>query len=213
MAKILHKRLKIITFAAEMSEERCFQAFLFRFFTGLRLNVLQPVQRFQKSPQMISKQEIIDLADQYLLESDSESFLVDVTVSRDNQIVVEIDNDEAVDIDECVQLSQYIEQHLDRNKEDFELEVGSAGLTSPLKVLRQYAKFEGEEVEVLMRDGRKLTGTLGAADEEGFDLAWTTMEKVTDPATGKPGKKKQTVEHNEKLCHADVNQVKYVINF
>ncbi|MCR5360409.1 MAG: ribosome assembly cofactor RimP [Bacteroidales bacterium] len=162
---------------------------------------------------MISKQEIIDLADQYLLESDSESFLVDVTVSRDNQIVVEIDNDEAVDIDECVQLSQYIEQHLDRNKEDFELEVGSAGLTSPLKVLRQYAKFEGEEVEVLMRDGRKLTGTLGAADEEGFDLAWTTMEKVTDPATGKPGKKKQTVEHNEKLCHADVNQVKYVINF
>ncbi|MBE6332496.1 MAG: ribosome assembly cofactor RimP [Bacteroidales bacterium] len=162
---------------------------------------------------MISKQEIIDLADQYLLESDSESFLVDVTVSRDNQIVVEIDNDEAVDIDECVQLSQYIEQHLDRNKEDFELEVGSAGLTSPLKVLRQYAKFEGEEVEVLMRDGRKLTGTLGVADDEGFDLTWTTMEKVTDPATGKPGKKKQAVEHNEKLRHADVNQVKYVINF
>ena len=162
---------------------------------------------------MINKQEITDLADQFLLESGSESYLVDVTVSRDNRIVVEIDNDEAVDIDECAQLSQYIEQHLDRNREDFELEVGSAGLTSPFKVLRQYEKFEGEEVEVLMRDGRKLTGTLGAADDEGFDMTWTTMEKVTDPATGKQSKKKQAVEHAEKLRHADVNQVKYVINF
>lgn len=162
---------------------------------------------------MINKQEIIDLVDQYLLESESESFLVDVTVSRDNQIVVEIDNDEAVDIDECALLSQYIDQHMDREKEDFELEVGSAGLTSPLKVLRQYAKFEGEEVEVLMRDGRKLTGILGMADETGFDLSWTTMEKVTDPVTGKPGKKKQEVQHDEHLSHSDVNQVKYVVKF
>ena len=162
---------------------------------------------------MINKQEIIDLVDQYLLESESESYLVDVTVSRDNQIVVEIDNDEAVDIDECALLSQYIDQHLDREKEDFELEVGSAGLTSPLKVLRQYEKFEGEEVEVLMRDGRKLTGVLGMADDTGFDLSWTTLEKVIDPATGKPGKKKQEVQHDEHLSHSDVNQVKYVVKF
>jgi len=162
---------------------------------------------------MINKQEIIDLVDQFLLESESESYLVDVTVSRDNSIVVEIDNDEAVDVDECAAISRYIDEHMDRDKEDFELEVGSAGLTSPLKVLRQYAKFEGEEVEALMRDGRKLTGILGAADEEGFDLTWTTMEKVVDPATGKPSKKKQPVEHEEHLRHADVNMVKYIINF
>ncbi|MCR5394317.1 MAG: ribosome assembly cofactor RimP [Bacteroidales bacterium] len=162
---------------------------------------------------MINKQEIIDLVDQFLLESESESYLVDVTVSRDNSIVVEIDNDEAVDVDECAAISRYIDEHMDRDKEDFELEVGSAGLTSPLKVLRQYAKFEGEEVEALMRDGRKLTGILGAADEEGFDLTWTTMEKVVDPATGKPSKKKQSVEHEEHLRHADVNMVKYIINF
>lgn len=162
---------------------------------------------------MINKQEIIDLVDQYLLESESESFLVDVTVSRDNQIVVEIDNDEAVDIDECVAISQYIDAHMDRDKEDFELEVGSCGLSSPLKVLRQYAKFEGEEVEVLLRDGHKLTGILGAADEEGFDLSWTTMEKVIDPATGKHSKKKQEVQHEEHLKHTAVNQVKYIIKF
>jgi ribosome maturation factor RimP len=158
---------------------------------------------------MIQKQEIIDLVDQFLLATDSESFLIDVTVSSDNKIVVTLDNDEAIDIDECVALSQYIDEHMDRDKEDFELEVGSAGLTAPLKTLRQYAKFEGETMEVLMRDGRKLRGILGAADDEGFDLTWTTMEKVTDPVTGKQSKKKQEVEHNEHLSHKDVNRIYY----
>lgn len=152
---------------------------------------------------MIQKQEIIDLVDQYLQASESESFLVDVTVSRDNKIVIEIDNDEAVDIDECVEISRYIDERMDRDKEDFELEVGSFGLTSPLKTLRQYAKFEGEEMEVLMRDGRKLKGTLGAADEEGFDLTWTAKEKVE----GK--KKKEEVTHEEHLLHKDVNRIYY----
>lgn len=152
---------------------------------------------------MIQKQEITDLVDQYLQVSESESFLVDVTVSRDNKVVVEIDNDEAVDIDECVAISRYIDEHMDRDKEDFELEVGSCGLTSPLKTLRQYAKFEGEEMEVLMRDGRKLKGVLGATDESGFDLTWTTLEKIE----GK--KKKEEVTHEEHLLHKDVNRIYY----
>lgn len=158
---------------------------------------------------MIQKQEIVDLVEQYLLTSESESYLIDVTVSRDNVIVVTLDNDEAVDIDECVALSHYIDEHMDREREDFELEVGSAGLTSPLRTLRQYAKFEGEEMSVMLRDGRKLKGLLGATDEEGFDLTWTTLEKVTDPATGKVSKKKQEVEHHEHLLHKDVNRVQY----
>jgi ribosome maturation factor RimP len=158
---------------------------------------------------MIQKQEIIDLVDQFLLATDSESFLIDVTVSRDNRIVVTLDNDEAIDIDECVALNQYIEEHMDRDKEDFELEVGSAGLTAPLRTLRQYAKFEGETMEVLLRDGHKLRGILGAADDEGFDLTWTTMERVTDPVTGKQSKKKQEVEHHEHIAHKDVNSIYY----
>ena len=152
---------------------------------------------------MIQKQEIIDLVDQFLLATESESYLIDVTVSRDNSIVVTLDNDEAVDIDECVSLSQYINDRMDREREDYELEVGSAGLTSPLQQLRQYAKFEGEVMEVLMRDGRKLRGILGAADEQGFDFEWTVKEKVE----GK--KKKEDVTHHEHLAHADVNKVYY----
>lgn len=158
---------------------------------------------------MINKQEIIDLTDQFLLVTESESYLIDVTVSRDNAIVITLDNDESIDIDECAALSRYIDEHMDREREDFELEVGSAGLTTPLKTLRQYAKFEGETMEVMMRDGRKLRGILGAADDEGFDLTWTTLEKVTDPATGKQLKKKQEVEHHEHLLHKEVNRVQY----
>jgi len=152
---------------------------------------------------MIDKQNIIDLVDQYLLESESESYLIDVTVGRDNTIVVEIDNDEAVDIDECVAISQYIDEHMDRDKEDFELEVGSAGLTSPLKQLRQYAKFEGETMEVLCRDGQKLKGILGAADEEGFDLTFTKKVKPEG------SKKKIEVTETVRFLHKDVNQVRY----
>ena len=152
---------------------------------------------------MIDRQNIIDLVDQYLLEAESESFLVDVTVSRDNKIVVEIDNDEAVDIDECVELSHYIDQHMDRDVEDFELEVGSAGLTSPLKVLRQYAKFEGETMEVLCRDGQKISGILGAADDEGFDLTFTKKVKPEG------SKKKVEVTETRHFLHKEVNQVRY----
>ena len=158
---------------------------------------------------MIQKQEIIDLVDQFLLASESESYLIDVTVSRDNQIVITLDNDEVITLDECTALNQYINEHLDRDKEDFELEVGSAGLTAPLRTLRQYAKFEGETMEVMLRDGRKLRGILGATDDEGFDLTWTTLEHVIDPATGKRSKKKQEVEHHEHLKKKNVKRIYY----
>lgn len=152
---------------------------------------------------MIDKQNIIDLVDQYLLEAESESYLIDVIVNKDNHIVVEIDNDEAIDIDECAAISRYIDEHMDRNIEDFELEVGSAGLTSPLKKLRQFAKFEGEEMEVLCRDGQKIRGVLGTADEEGFDLTFTKKIKPEG------SKKKIEVTETKHFLHKDVNQVRY----
>ncbi|MBS7352950.1 MAG: ribosome assembly cofactor RimP, partial [Muribaculaceae bacterium] len=103
-------------------------------------------------------------------------FIVDVTIGKDNNIVVEIDSDTSVDIDECVRLTRLVESHFDRDKEDYDLEIGSAGLTSPLKVERQYHKNIGNEVEVLTADGRKLKGVLKAVDSEGFVL--TTEQKV-----------------------------------
>lgn len=152
---------------------------------------------------MIDKQNFIDLVEQYLLEAESDSYLIDVVVNKDNLVVVEIDNDEAVDIDECAAISRYIDERMDRDVEDFELEVGSAGLTSPLKKLRQFEKFEGEEMEVLCKDGQKLKGVLGAADEEGFELTFTKKVKPEG------SKKKIEVTETKRFLHKEVNQVRY----
>lgn len=156
---------------------------------------------------MINRQTIIDLVDQYLLLNQSDSFLVDVTVNKSNVIVVEIDNDKAVDIDECVAISRFIDQHMNRDEEDFELEVGSCGLTSPFKCLRQFAKYKGQNVEVLTRTGEKLKGCLGDADENGFDV--TVTRKVKPEGS----KKKIEVTETLHLEHQSVNAVKYALDF
>jgi len=84
---------------------------------------------------MISKQKIEELVSQWLQGKDY--FLVDIAISSDNKIVVEIDHADGVWIDDCVELSRFIEERLDRDEEDFELEVGSAGLGQPFKVEQQ----------------------------------------------------------------------------
>ena len=81
----------------------------------------------------------------------SSNYLVDVVIKPGNLIVVEIDNDEAVSIDDCAELSRYLEEHLDRDVEDYELEVGSAGITSPFKgtssIRQEHRKRGGDAVE------------------------------------------------------------------
>lgn len=154
---------------------------------------------------MIEKSVVKQLVEEQL--ASSENYLVDVIVRLDNSIVVEIDSDEAVDIDDCAELSRYIEEHLDRDVEDYELEVGSAGITSPFKVLRQYLKNVGNEVEVLLRNGVKLTGTLKAADEEGIVL---TVEKQVKP---EGAKRKITVQEDLSYKYDEIKYTKYLLRF
>ena len=87
---------------------------------------------------MIDKKEINALVEEFL--KDSGNYLVDILIASGNLITVEIDNDNGVNIDDCVELSRYLESKFDRDTEDFELTVTSAGLTSPFKTLRQYKK-------------------------------------------------------------------------
>ncbi|MDE6534832.1 MAG: ribosome assembly cofactor RimP [Muribaculaceae bacterium] len=138
---------------------------------------------------------------------DTDMFPVEITVSADNRIVVEVDSMTAVDIDSCAALNRAIEQALDRDKEDFELEVGSAGLTAPFKVKQQYDKNVGNEVEVLTRDGRKFTGTLVETTDEGFTVE--VPRKVKHEGAKRPVIEMQP----EKLAYGDAKTVKYVINF
>ena len=154
---------------------------------------------------MIDKQMVIQLAEEKLASSGN--YLVDVEIQPGNVIVVEIDNDEAVCIDDCVELSRFIEEHLDRDSEDFELEVGSAGITSPFKILRQYQKNIGKEVEVLLASDMKLTGILKSADENGIVL---TVEKQVKP---EGAKRKITVEEDLAYTYNEIKSTKYLIRF
>ena len=108
----------------------------------------------------------------------SKLFLVSVTATPTNEIEVVIDSDDSVDIDDCVNLSQTIEAQFDREAEDFELTVTSAGVGQPLKLLRQYRKLIGQPVEVLLQNGTKIIAELRDATEEGITLAYEEMRAV-----------------------------------
>ncbi|MFV0272072.1 MAG: ribosome assembly cofactor RimP [Macellibacteroides fermentans] len=154
---------------------------------------------------MIEKSKITQLAEDYL--ASSSNYLVDVVIKPGNLIIVEIDNDDAVCIDDCVALSRYLEDNLDREAEDFELEVGSAGVTSPFKVLRQYLKNVGNEVEVLLKNGIKLSGLLKSADDKGIVLS---LEKQVKP---EGAKRKVTVQEDVVYTFDEIKNTKYLIRF
>ena len=154
---------------------------------------------------IISKQTVEQLVNQWLDGKDY--FLTDISVSSDDRIVVEIDHEEGVWIEDCVELSRFIESHLDREQEDFELEVGSAGIGQPFKVLRQYEIHQGDNVEVLLADGRKLEGGLGHGTEQGFPLGFE--EKVREEGAKRP----KLVTRELPVSFAEVKWTKYLIDF
>lgn len=101
-------------------------------------------------------------------------FLVDVKVGRNNEIGIFIDGDKGVTIQDCVDLSRAIEKKLDRDREDFELNVSSWGIEEPLKLKRQYLKNIGRQIEVENMDGEKFSGWLTEVDEEGISIVCKT---------------------------------------
>lgn len=137
---------------------------------------------------MIDKKELQTFVEGQL--KDSEYFLTDIKITPSNEITVEIDSITPGDIEECVRLTRAIEEAFDRDVEDYELEVGTAGLTSPLKVRRQYDKYIGQDLEVLTSDGRKLHGMLRSADDNGIIL-------VVERKVKREGQKKPIVEPTE----------------
>ncbi len=154
---------------------------------------------------MIDKNVVKNLVEEWL--ADKDYFLVDVTVSPDDKITVEIDHADGVWIDDCAKLSQYIEDRLSRDEEDYELEVGSAGLGQPFKVEQQYVNCIGEEVEVMDADGKKVVGTLKSVD--GRDFVVSVNEKVQ--VEGKKRPVKMDVDHTYNMDN--VKYTKYLISF
>lgn len=154
---------------------------------------------------MIDKNVVKELVNEWI--EGKEYFLVDIQVSHDDKIVVEIDHADGVWIEDCVELSRYIEEHLSRDEEDYELEVGSAGLGQPFKVPQQYINFIGKDVEVLTADGKKIKGLLKAVD--GNDFTVTVEEKVKVE-----GKKRPQLQEVDHVFQMDgVKYCKYLISF
>lgn len=131
---------------------------------------------------MLNKEDIARCVEQAIKSPDI--FLVEVNVSADNRVTVELDSDHGMDVDTCVEISRAIEAQFSRNDEDYELEVGSAGLTAPFKVRRQYLKNVGNTVEVLTSDGLKLRGTLVEVADDTFTLR--SQKKREGPRTEAP---------------------------
>lgn len=154
---------------------------------------------------MIDKKVVKSLVEEWL--KDKEYFLVDIEISPDDRIVVEIDHADGVWIEDCVELSKFIEDRLNRDEEDYELEVGSAGLGQPFKVPQQYINFVGQMVEVLDADGTKVKGTLKSVD--GNDFVVTVSEKVK--VEGKKRPVLMDVDHTYQMDK--VKYTKYLISF
>lgn len=154
---------------------------------------------------MIDKNVVTRIVNEWLEGKDY--FLVDITVSPDDKIVVEIDHAEGVWIDDCVELSRYIESKLNREEEDYELEVGSAGIGQPFKVLKQYLIHIGTDVEVLAKDGKKYVGVLSDANEENFTI---TVETKIKP---EGAKRPKLVEQNITFTYEEIKYTKYLISF
>ncbi len=146
---------------------------------------------------MISEQLIKDLTTSFLEGSDR--FVVSVAVRSDNRIRIFIDSDTHVLIEHCIVLSKYIESQLNRETEDFELNVSSSGLDQPYKLTRQYIKNIGREVSVLLKDNSKIEGTLTEADETGFSVKQLTKVK------------KIITETTHRFLYSDIKETKEII--
>ena len=154
---------------------------------------------------MIDESLVKSLVEQSIEGSDK--FIVDVKIAPGNVIEVILDSDTSVTIDDCVNLSRDIESSIDRDIEDFELTVYSAGLSEPLKLLRQYKKHIGKEVEVLLKTGNKQKGMLVSVDDEGISISYQIKELL------EVKKRKQLVDKSESYGFDQIKSTKLVINF
>lgn len=154
---------------------------------------------------MITQEEIIDIIKGAVAKKDA--FIVEVKVSASNHVIVELDSNNGITIDDCAEISRIIDKGLNREIEDYELEVSSAGLSSVFKVIQQYHKNVGKEVEVIVKSGKKLIGNLISVTENGFIIRSTKTERVE----GK--KKRQLVVEETPLLFTEVKSTKLVIHF
>ena len=154
---------------------------------------------------MINTEVVTTFVEEWLQGNDY--FLVDIIFGADDRIVIEIDHADGVWIEDCAELSRFLQEKLGDELGDYELEVGSAGLGQPFKVEQQYKNHIGDEVEVLTSEGQKQKGILKTVEDRSFTI--TVQEKQTVE-----GKKRPVLVDVEKTYSMDeVKSVKYLLAF
>lgn len=136
-------------------------------------------------------------------------FVVSVDVTPDNFITIAIDSAEGVDLDRCAAITRSIEADFDRDTEDYQLEVGTAGLTAPFTVKGQYLKNIGNVVDLFTKDGKKLTGTLAEVADDMSEIVVVISQKVKEPGKKRP----VTVDTPHQIKVADIRTISYHIDF
>lgn len=142
-----------------------------------------------------------------VLKQHSNIFLVDLKISNDKSIKIILDGDKEVNVKDCIDISRSMEGALDRDQEDFSLEVASAGVGSPLKFPRQYHKNLGRKLEVISTEGLKFEGDLTHVKEDAIELQWKQRE------TKRIGKGKVTVTKKKTILFDEISQAKVMIKF
>ena len=148
-------------------------------------------------------QELIAVA----LAERPELFLVDFSINEANKISINLDGDQGVSLQDCIDLSRAIENQLDREEQDFSLEVASAGVSSPLKFIRQYKKNIGRTLQVKTTESAGIEAKLVAADEEKITLEWQAREKK------KIGKGKETVNKKVEILYEKIKEAIVIVSF
>ena len=149
---------------------------------------------------MIQEERIIELAKQKVLQL--EGFLVSIKVTPQNVIKVFVDKNDGISIDECLQISRFIENELDREIQDFELQVSSPGLGNPFFVKEQYLKNIGNEIAIKLKNGKKLKGKL-LAFNDGLKIEVAKKEK----------EKKQLIKQEKNVLSEEIKETKLIIKF
>jgi ribosome maturation factor RimP len=153
---------------------------------------------------MIDREKILNLVNGKLEEN---MFLVDVSVNTANVIHVEIDSFTGLTIDQCVAVSRHIEASLDRESEDFELQVSSPGAGQPFKVNEQYRKNQGRELEVTLANGSVLKGLLAEATESGIVIETSVKEKPEGSS------RKMLVTKKQQVSFEEIEKARVIISF
>jgi ribosome maturation factor RimP len=154
---------------------------------------------------MITKEQIQKIVE--TIVDPKNQFLVNIVVRPGNKVIVTVDDIRGIHLDECAEISKKIEQTLDRNKEDFELEVTSPGLTQPFLVMQQYRKNLNKDIEVLLKNGIKKMVRLISVHENGIDVE---EEKKIKPANNK---KKQVIIEKQFIEFEDIKNTRIVLPF